>query len=202
MRYLRHRYYAFIVFGFVAMLTGCVGVSSTPLTPSAERAATRTQSNVKYKLLYNFLRPYKNGANPYGGLIAVDGTLYGTAGYGGKTGSGTVFTITSSGKKTTLSSFSGFGGALPLADLTDVNGTLYGTTNLGGNSGDCSSSRCGTVFSMTASGKETVLHNFGGEMAHSLSQSSSASTVHSTAPPLQAAQRIRERSSRSRHLAS
>ncbi|MGB6518758.1 MAG: choice-of-anchor tandem repeat GloVer-containing protein [Candidatus Cybelea sp.] len=163
MRHLRHRYYAFIVFGFVTMLTGCVGVSSTPLTPSpAERAATRTQSNVKYKLLYNFLRPYKNGANPYGGLIAVDDTLYGTAGYGGKTGSGTVFAITSSGKKTTLSSFSGFGGALPLADLTDVNGTLYGTTNLGGNSGDCSSSRCGTVFSMTAFGKETVLHNFGG----------------------------------------
>ena len=100
---------------------------------------------------------------PFRGLSQVDDTLYGTAGYGGKTGSGTVFAITSSGKKTTLSSFSGFGGALPLADLTDVNGTLYGTTNLGGNLGDCSSSRCGTVFSMTAFGKETVLHNFRGE---------------------------------------
>lgn len=46
-------------------------------------------------------------------------------------------------------------GAHPAADLIDVNGTLYGTTVSGGSHG------AGTVFSITASGQETVLHSFG-----------------------------------------
>ncbi|MGA8535386.1 MAG: choice-of-anchor tandem repeat GloVer-containing protein, partial [Candidatus Tumulicola sp.] len=46
-------------------------------------------------------------------------------------------------------------GANPSAGLTNVNGTLYGTTRYGGDAFD------GTVFSITASGKETVLHSFG-----------------------------------------
>ena len=40
--------------------------------------------------------------------------------------------------------------------LIDVNGTLYGTTNFGGAYGP------GTVFSISASGKEKVLHSFAG----------------------------------------
>ena len=42
------------------------------------------------------------------------------------------------------------------ADLIDVQGTLYGTTVGGGSYGG------GTVFSITTSGEETVLHSFGG----------------------------------------
>jgi uncharacterized repeat protein (TIGR03803 family) len=40
--------------------------------------------------------------------------------------------------------------------LLEVNGTLYGTTWVGGTYG------LGTVFSMTTSGKEHVLHSFNG----------------------------------------
>jgi len=48
-------------------------------------------------------------------------------------------------------------GKQPEADLIDVNGTLYGTTVNGGSGGGY-----GTVFSITPSRKETVLHSFGG----------------------------------------
>jgi len=44
----------------------------------------------------------------------------------------------------------------PSAELINVKGTLYGTTSQGGAYG------FGTVFSITKSGKETVLHSFGG----------------------------------------
>jgi uncharacterized repeat protein (TIGR03803 family) len=47
-------------------------------------------------------------------------------------------------------------GKRPAAYLIDVKGTLYGTTMSGG------SNNAGTVFSITTSGQETVLHSFGG----------------------------------------
>jgi uncharacterized repeat protein (TIGR03803 family) len=47
-------------------------------------------------------------------------------------------------------------GAIPDASLINVKGTLYGTTLEGGANG------VGTVFSITATGKEQVLHSFGG----------------------------------------
>jgi uncharacterized repeat protein (TIGR03803 family) len=58
----------------------------------------------------------------------------------------------------------GSDGNLPLANLVNVNDTLYGTTYNGGaysryNCGD----GCGTVFSITPSGTEKVLHSFGGD---------------------------------------
>ncbi len=159
-----YRRYAFSIIGAVAMLTACGGVNGTPLASSPDGlAATGTRANVKYELLYSFSGRRKNGANPYAGLIAVNGTLYGNTGYGGAKGLGTVFAISTSGKETTLNSFSGFDGVLPLADLIDIKGMFYGTTNLGGGRGSCSSSYCGAVFSMTPSGKETVLHSFAGE---------------------------------------
>jgi uncharacterized repeat protein (TIGR03803 family) len=46
-------------------------------------------------------------------------------------------------------------GAVPFASLIAVDGLLYGTTSKGGSNGN------GTIFSMSASGKETVLHSFG-----------------------------------------
>jgi uncharacterized repeat protein (TIGR03803 family) len=52
-------------------------------------------------------------------------------------------------------------GVDPVADLADVGGVLYGTT-LGGGSGCYASGGCGTVFSVTTSGTESVLHSFTG----------------------------------------
>ncbi len=106
-----------------------------------------------------------DGAFPDAGLINVKGTLYGTTAGGGvagcQIGCGTVFTITTRGKKKTLYRFGGSpDGGYPAASLIDVSGTLYGTTAYGGGS-KCRSG-CGTVFSVTTSGTETVLHRFRG----------------------------------------
>jgi uncharacterized repeat protein (TIGR03803 family) len=98
-----------------------------------------------------------DGANPEAGLLNVNGTLYGTTYSGGAYGYGTVFAIASSGTKTVIYSFKGGSdGANPAAGLINVNGTLYGTTQAGGAYESC----CGTVFAITTSGTETVLHVF------------------------------------------
>ncbi|HEY6325591.1 MAG TPA: choice-of-anchor tandem repeat GloVer-containing protein [Candidatus Cybelea sp.] len=55
-------------------------------------------------------------------------------------------------------------GANPLAGLIDVNGVLYGTTMAGGGGNTCFiySGTCGTVYTVTAGGVETVLYRFVG----------------------------------------
>jgi uncharacterized repeat protein (TIGR03803 family) len=98
-------------------------------------------------------------------LIDVDGTLYGTTEGGGSCGGkidgcGTVFKVTRSGKESVLHFFgSGSDGDYPFAPLVDVDGALYGTT--GGGGGDNSNPE-GTIFRITAAGKENVLHSFTG----------------------------------------
>jgi uncharacterized repeat protein (TIGR03803 family) len=52
-------------------------------------------------------------------------------------------------------------GEIPEAGLIKLNGVLYGTT-INGGSGCYSSGGCGTVFAITTSGTETVLHSFSG----------------------------------------
>jgi uncharacterized repeat protein (TIGR03803 family) len=126
-------------------------------------SATGTQ-----KVIYRF-RGGSDGENPAAGLIDVNGTLYGTTEYGGAYGWGTVFSIAPSGTEAVLHSFKGFpnDGQRPTASLLNVNGTLYGTTQFGG-SGSCGGGTgsgyngCGSVFKITTSGRETVLHNFDG----------------------------------------
>jgi uncharacterized repeat protein (TIGR03803 family) len=122
----------------------------------------------KEKVLYSF-RNGTDGVSPESGLTYFKGTLYGTTVDGGaysrhyySHGCGTVFTITPSGKEKVLHSFgSGADGIEPQSGLIEVNGTLYGTTYSGG-SGHCGTYGCGTVFSITPSGRETVLHSFSG----------------------------------------
>ncbi|MGA8574329.1 MAG: choice-of-anchor tandem repeat GloVer-containing protein [Candidatus Cybelea sp.] len=105
-----------------------------------------------------------DGAYPTASLIDVNGTLYGTTEFGGAYKSGTVFSISTSGSEEVLHSF-GYGsdGADPAASLIEVNGMLYGTTSEGG-SYRCGRTtkyfNCGTVFSVTPSGTEEVLHSF------------------------------------------
>lgn len=116
-----------------------------------------------------------DGAIPEAGLIVIGNVLYGTTVSGGydKTrecgrssghglgGCGTVFSITSAGKEQILYRFKGKSdGDRPVDALVALNGKLYGTTSTGGGSkqfyGD------GTVFQVTVSGKERVLHRFAG----------------------------------------
>jgi uncharacterized repeat protein (TIGR03803 family) len=120
-------------------------------------------------VIYSFKGGSGDGAYPYAGLVNVNGTLYGTTENGGgkgcynHEGCGTVFAVTASGKETVLHTFGGSeDGHNPSAGLTDVKGTLYGTTINGGADCRISGDMCGTVFAITTSGKETVLHTFGG----------------------------------------
>jgi uncharacterized repeat protein (TIGR03803 family) len=94
-------------------------------------------------------------------LTEVNGTLYGTTSAGGP-GGGTVYSITTSGTETVLHTFGRGDGLRPLAGLLNVKGTLYGTTVAGGKTGCYDQRGCGTVFSVTTSGKESVLYSFTG----------------------------------------
>jgi uncharacterized repeat protein (TIGR03803 family) len=112
------------------------------------------------KLLYRF-RGGADGSDPQSGLIDVKGRLYGTTEYGGSSNAGTVYSVSLSGREKVLYAFKGNSdGANPRAGLTDVNGLMYGTTFDSGGSG-CFQG-CGTVFSITTSGQESVLHSFTG----------------------------------------
>jgi uncharacterized repeat protein (TIGR03803 family) len=120
-----------------------------------------------YRLLHSFRGPSTDGDEPVATLIAVNGAFYGTTELGGSgTGCGkyklascgTVFVVKKSGAETVLYNFQSVetgDGSLPTAALSDLNGTLYGTTSSGG-----SAYLCGTVFSMSTTGVENVLHSF------------------------------------------
>ncbi len=116
----------------------------------------------KLTVLHTFTNLNKDGAYPLGALLMDgSGTLYGTtSGGGGANNFGTVFKIGSTGKFTRLHSFDGGvpDGEGPQGALAlDSSGNLYGTTTYGGKS-----SNSGTVFKITANGKETVVHSFNG----------------------------------------
>ena len=140
-------------------------------TTGGSRDKGGTAYSVSSSGLHTVLHDFKGGSDGYdpeGGLINIKGTLYGTTVYGGagcgSSGCGTFYSMTTSGKVTVLYSFAGGSdGVHPEGNLLDVNGTLYGTTQLGGGTG-CSSDGlgCGTVYSVTTSGKETVLYRFTG----------------------------------------
>jgi uncharacterized repeat protein (TIGR03803 family) len=110
-------------------------------------------------MIYSF--QLTGGAQPsLGPLVNLNGTLYGTAFFGGKYGEGVVFSLSTSGTEKLLHSFdyeaSSKDGANPEGGLTAVKHILYGTTAEGGAHG------VGTVFSITPTGTETVLHSFSG----------------------------------------
>lgn len=101
-----------------------------------------------------------DGYWPYATLVqGTDGDLYGTTYYtcGGDCGGGTVFKITTSGKLTTLYTFTGGAdGEQPWAGLIQAtDGNFYGTASLIGANGDG-----GTVFQITPSGAFTTLYSF------------------------------------------
>ncbi len=104
-----------------------------------------------------------DGANPNAGLVAdTAGNFYGTTQYGGRGcdghGCGTVFRISPASVETVLYRFAdGEDGASPLGGVAlDSSGSIYGTTWLGG------IHSFGTVFCLSPSGKERVLHSFAG----------------------------------------
>jgi uncharacterized repeat protein (TIGR03803 family) len=108
-----------------------------------------------------------DGVNPVGLVQGADGNLYGLTSEGGTAGTaspgvgdGIVFKMTLSGTETVLHNF-GDGtvtndGITPAGDLIQgSDGNFYGMTVSGGSAGK------GTVFKISSTGSETVLHNFG-----------------------------------------
>jgi len=111
-------------------------------------------------VLHSFTGGATDGAYPYAALVrSRDGDLYGTASEGGTNGMGVVFKVDTAGNETVLYSFGGgtVDGCYPYGGLLmDRSGSLYGTTNL------CGASNRGTVFKLSKTGKETLLHSFAG----------------------------------------
>lgn len=93
---------------------------------------------------------------PGGGLVLLNGKLYGTTFSGGYENYGTVFTVNADGSDyTTLHYFMNADGATPRGSLILSGETLYGVTQYGG------SNDRGVVFAINIDGSEfTVLHTF------------------------------------------
>ena len=103
-----------------------------------------------------------DGAYPAAAPTVMAGELYGTTLGGGHLGEGTVFKVNPiSGAERVLHSFScctsNTDGEYPVARLVRAVGALYGTTREGGTNDG------GTVFRITASGSERMVHNFTGK---------------------------------------
>jgi uncharacterized repeat protein (TIGR03803 family) len=147
--------------GLNGMLYGTTQVGGTYGYGTVFKVTTSGSEQV----LYSF-RGGSDGAAPFASLIALDGVLYGTTFNGGGSGCsigcGTVFRMSTSGKERVLYSFKGYphDGARPLGALVALSGKLYGTTWIGGGGG-CDAG-CGTVFEVSTSGHERMLHSFRG----------------------------------------
>jgi len=165
-----------------ALLASC-GQQHASLPPQAQPAISLSSQPLAgngYQVLYRFQgnsNSQGDGDDPQSSLIAVKDRLYGTTVIGGDqnfsacgaseffAGCGTVFEVSTSGKERVLYRFAGGSdGFFPLAGLLNVNGTLYGTTSAGGGI-PCKKDyglTCGTVFALSLSGQERVLHRFAG----------------------------------------
>ncbi|HUB68674.1 MAG TPA: choice-of-anchor tandem repeat GloVer-containing protein [Candidatus Methylacidiphilales bacterium] len=123
---------------------------------------TINTSGSGYSTLYSFSGGNDGGA-PDGELAMSGGTLYGTASQGGSGGSGTVYSIGTSGSGfTVLHSFSPTTNGLtnsdgfdPVAGVVLSGNTLYGAAEYGGTNGN------GTIFKVNTDGTGfTILHTF------------------------------------------
>ena len=111
-----------------------------------------------FEVLHHFVGGTNDGAVPFAGLILSGNTLYGTTFYGGNSGAGIVFAISTDGTSfTNLHSFSGSDGRYPHAPVVLQSNRLYGTTEYGGLLDR------GTVFGLNLDGTGfTLLHSFAG----------------------------------------
>jgi uncharacterized repeat protein (TIGR03803 family) len=121
-----------------------------------------------YKVIHSFTTEDQLVA---GSTLAQDklGNLYGASWEStkktcpGGVACGAIYEISPTGAVTVLHEFTGNpDGAYPDAVTVDATGTLYGTTYYGGTSTfqECGNGGCGTLFQLTNSGAETILHSF------------------------------------------
>ncbi|HLY01132.1 MAG TPA: choice-of-anchor tandem repeat GloVer-containing protein, partial [Candidatus Cybelea sp.] len=146
-------------------LYGTTANGGVSTCPSGCGTVYSINTSGKEKVLYGFTGG-SDGAYPEAPLIEVNGKLYGTTFWGGglgcySYGCGTIYQITTAGAEEVSYAFKrDSDGSQPAAGLIYGNGTLYGTTVNGGVS-RCSGG-CGTVYSVSPTGVEKVLHRFSG----------------------------------------
>jgi uncharacterized repeat protein (TIGR03803 family) len=168
-----------VFFGSV-LLAACGGGALNPATSGTAPMSARPHSYLRaapstagYKQLYAF-KGTPDGASPYGGLVALNNTLYGTTLNGSTNycstscgsnecylGCGTIFTVSDSGSENVIYNFDGTfnggsDGSWPFTGSTALNGQLFGTTSSAGALGH------GTVYTTNPSGQERVLYSFMG----------------------------------------
>jgi uncharacterized repeat protein (TIGR03803 family) len=115
----------------------------------------------KETILHTFTGAANDGKYPTYTSVLMDEqeNIYGVTEEGGSAGGGVLYKLSKSGKFSILHSFAGGTGdgcnvlGVP---LRDKHGNFFGTTS------SCGTSTLGTVWRVTKSGKETVLHNFAG----------------------------------------
>jgi uncharacterized repeat protein (TIGR03803 family) len=172
--------YAFSVCAVGLLLAACGQQREVlPSQAAALSVFSRPPSQHGYRIVYKFqgnIYAQQDGLFPESNLIAVKDNLYGTTAQGGLlndysacgdirffSGCGTVFELNASGTESVLYRFAGGSdGFFPTAGLLNIDGTLYGTTSAGGTP-PCTKVNgllCGTVFSISAAGRERVLHVF------------------------------------------
>ena len=118
-----------------------------------------TQSN-RFTILHSFMGGTTDGCNVLGTpFMDKAGTIYGTTSSCGTSSLGTVWKLLKNGKESVLHSFAGgtTDGEYPLAGvLVDAAGNLYGNTETGG------TANFGTIYKISKTGKETLVHSFNG----------------------------------------
>jgi len=146
----------------------------TTSSGGADGVVFKLDTSGNESVLYNFTGG-ADGGEPAVGLIRdPEGNFYGTTSAGGNAacndgeGCGVVFKLDTTGNETVLYAFCQKSmcadGEFPYGEvIRDARGSLYGTTVDGGSNANCTvSGGCGIVFKLDTTGKETVLHSFGG----------------------------------------
>ncbi|MEN2284492.1 choice-of-anchor tandem repeat GloVer-containing protein, partial [Algoriphagus sp. SE2] len=114
------------------------------------------------KYVYNVANRDEAGSTPAGGLVYVEGELYGMTSSGGRNNVGVIFSYNiATGAYTKIRDFDFTrDGGIPYGNLTLYNGDLYGSTTAGGSTGN------GTLFRLNGSsfsfseGRFDVLYYF------------------------------------------
>jgi uncharacterized repeat protein (TIGR03803 family) len=105
-------------------------------------------------ILHTFNKATEGDAPQAGLVLASDGNLYGTTGFDGPKGYGTLFRATTGGQVTVLAAFDGAShGGTPMDALTEgPDGLLYGETPYNGTSGGGYLGGAGTLFRIAKDG--------------------------------------------------
>jgi uncharacterized repeat protein (TIGR03803 family) len=123
-------------------------------------ALAQAAKKPRYVTVYSF-KGGTDGSSPGGTMAILNGRFYGETLYGGGCNAqrtcGTIFTLEPSGIERVVYAFKGArhnDGAYPIGGLIAQGGALFGVTMAGG------SNNGGTVFEITSTGSEEVLHQF------------------------------------------